>query len=179
LDELLAPVREAARVRGKWTSEDSDHATILAKQLGESEIRVVIDRALADSPCPLVVRSVLNREELREMSASGLIRFGSHSRTHYRLRGDVTRTVLENEIVTSRAEIRALLGTDADLFCYPNGDTTEAAVAVVRQHYIGAVTTRKGWCVPGSDLFQICRIGVHEDISNRPTAFLARLSGFL
>ena len=179
LNELLAPVRDAARARGKWTIEDSDRATTLAKQVEESQIRLVIDEAFADGTRPVVVRSLLNPEELRIMSSSGLIRFGSHSRTHYRLRGDVPRDVLENEIVTSSIEIRSLLGTDADLFCYPNGDTTEAAVEVVRQHYIGAVTTQKGWCSAGSDLYQMSRIGVHEDISDRPASFLARLSGFL
>jgi hypothetical protein len=49
---------------------------------------------------------------------------------------------------------------------------------VVRQHYLGAVTTKKGWFVAGADPFLIPRIGVHEDISSRPSALLARIAGF-
>lgn len=179
LGALLAPVRERVRARGTWSVEDIDAATVLAKQLGESQIRTQIDQALAEYPAGEPVRAVLNPEELQVMSASGLVRFGSHTRTHFRLRGEIPAAVLEAEIVTSRDEIGASVGRSAELFCYPNGDTTPAARDIVGQHYIGAVTTRKGWYVPGADPFMIPRIGVHEDISNRPASFLARLSGFL
>jgi peptidoglycan/xylan/chitin deacetylase (PgdA/CDA1 family) len=105
------------------------------------------------------------------------VRFGSHTRTHYRFRGSVSQQVLEREIAGSGSEIGATVGHPADLFCYPNGDVTSAAVDVVRQHYLGAVTTQTGWHSAGADPFLIRRIGLHEDISARPNAFLARISG--
>jgi peptidoglycan/xylan/chitin deacetylase (PgdA/CDA1 family) len=83
------------------------------------------------------------------------------------------------EIVDSRTEIAASVGAPVDLFCYPNGDSTPAARELVSQHYVGAVTTEKGWHSTRADPYQIRRIGVHEHISNRPASFLARLSGWL
>ncbi len=114
------------------------------------------------------------------MAASGLVRFGSHTRTHCRFRGEQPRELLESEIGGSRAEIAAVAGdAAAAVFCYPNGDTTAAAVDLVRRHYDAAVTTQKGWHAPGADPYLVRRIGVHEDISARPAAFLARISGLL
>jgi hypothetical protein len=56
---------------------------------------------------------------------------------------------------------------------------TASAENLVRQHYLGAVTTSKGWHGAQRDPFRIRRIGVHEDISSRPDSFLARISGWL
>ncbi len=54
------------------------------------------------------------------MHASGLVTFGSHTRTHAILsRCDAARQ--RREIAESRAVIEARLGERCDLFCYPNG----------------------------------------------------------
>jgi peptidoglycan/xylan/chitin deacetylase (PgdA/CDA1 family) len=177
LGDLLAPVLEEARAHGRWSLEALDRAVVLAKQLPEGRIVTALEALQAGAAANSDTRAVLNEEELHLMAASGLVRFGSHTRTHYRLRGEVPSRVLEQEIAGSGTEIGASVGRAASLFCYPNGDLTAAAVAVVRQHYIGAVTTQTGWHTPGADPFLIRRIGVHEDISNRPAAFLARISG--
>jgi peptidoglycan/xylan/chitin deacetylase (PgdA/CDA1 family) len=176
LGDLLAPLIEEARAHGKWSLEILDRAVVTAKQLTEAQIIAALDEARAGEAGG-ETRTVLNEEELHLMAASGLVRFGSHTRTHYRLRGEIPSQVLDQEIAGSGAEIGASIGRAADLFCYPNGDLTTAAVDVVRQHYIGAVTTQKGWHTSGADPFLIRRIGVHEDISSRPAAFLARISG--
>jgi len=177
LGDLLSPLVEEARTHGKWSLELLDRAVVLAKQLPETQIVMALDEAQAGKLAGSDLRTVLNEEELHLMAASGLVRFGSHTRTHYRLRGEIPTSVLQQEIADSGTEIGASIGRAADLFCYPNGDLTTAAVDVVRQHYIGAVTTRKGWHTSGADPFLIRRIGVHEDISCRPAAFLARISG--
>ena len=66
-----------------------------------------------------------------------------------------------------------------ELFCYPNGETTATARRLVSQNYLGAVTTRKGWHSLEDDPFLIRRTGVHEDVSSRRAALLARISGWL
>jgi peptidoglycan/xylan/chitin deacetylase (PgdA/CDA1 family) len=177
LGDLLAPLLAEARAHGKWSLETLDRAVVLAKQLPEGQIVSALEALQAGAVANNDTRAVLNEAELHLMAASGLVRFGSHTRTHYRLRGEVPSQVLEQEIAGSGAEIGASVGRSAALFCYPNGDLTTAAVDVVRQHYIGAVTTQTGWHTSGADPFLIRRIGVHEDISSRPAAFLARISG--
>jgi peptidoglycan/xylan/chitin deacetylase (PgdA/CDA1 family) len=177
LERVLAPVLEPARRSGRWRLEELDQAIVLAKQLGEEEIQRLLDTL---PPAAAAGRAVLNEDEVRAMAASGLVRFGSHTRTHLRFRGELPAPILAEEIGGSRAEIAQVAGpAGVGVFCYPNGDTTPAAIGVVRQHYLAAVTTRKGWHSAGADPFLIRRIGVHEDISNRPAAFLARISGLL
>jgi peptidoglycan/xylan/chitin deacetylase (PgdA/CDA1 family) len=180
LGRLLAPVIERARGMGAWGLQELDRAVVLSKQLGDEQMRTLLDQVpVGAAPTP-AARAVLNEDELRIMAASGLIRFGSHTRTHRRFRDDLPPEALEQEIVGSRAEIARSAGSaGVGVFCYPNGDTTPAAVGSVRKHYDAAVTTRRGWHRAGMDPFLIRRIGVHEDISNRPAAFLARISGLL
>lgn len=179
LGSILQPVLAEARARGGWTRELIDRAIVLAKQIDETRIHAEIDVATAAAPPAPAVRSVMNEDEVREMAASGLVRFGSHTRTHYRFRGPVSRAVLESEIGVSGEEIASISGMPAALFCYPNGDTTNEAVDEVRRRYLAAVTTQKGWHDPQSDPFRIRRIGVHEDVSATRSAFLARLSGWV
>jgi peptidoglycan/xylan/chitin deacetylase (PgdA/CDA1 family) len=173
LGELLAPLMERSRMRRSWTLADLDAAIVIAKQLDEARIH----EGLAGARLSDGARAVLDREEVRLMAASGLIRFGSHTRTHFRFRGDVSPRVLEEEIHCSLTDIAALAGQAcAPVFCYPNGDLTEGAVSVVRRHYIAAVTTRNGWHRRTDDPFLIRRVGMHEDVSNRPSGFLTRLA---
>lgn len=113
------------------------------------------------------------------MAASGLIRFGSHTATHFRLGGTISPEALEREIVGSRKDLQDLSGQAIDLFCYPNGETSPNAIDLVRRHYLGAVTTCKGWHGGHGDPHLIRRIGVHEDVSNARAPFLERLSGWL
>jgi peptidoglycan/xylan/chitin deacetylase (PgdA/CDA1 family) len=176
LGNLLAQSIERARKSGRWSLEELDHAIGLAKQLPEEQISEALQEAVAGTPGERT-RSTLDEKEARVMAASGLIRFGSHTRTHYRLRGDIPADVLEGEIGGSSLDISTSLGHPVNLFCYPNGDLTPAALSVVRRHYAGAVTTKNGWHSAGADPFLIRRVGVHEDISSRPAAFVARITG--
>lgn len=174
--KLAATLRPLATSHAHVSGYDADEAICLAKGLGDAEMNELLDKAeqgIADSAGR---RAVMNEQEVLSMAASGLIRFGSHTRTHYRCRPGAPRAELEREIRDSRAEISATLGQSTTLFCYPNGDTTPEAVDVVRHHYDAAVTTVRGWYRPGADRYLIPRVGVHEDISSRRDAFLARIS---
>jgi peptidoglycan/xylan/chitin deacetylase (PgdA/CDA1 family) len=177
LQELLGPMMEHARQVGRWSTADLDMAISLTKQLGDEAITASLDEMEQRAAQPYPARAVLNESELSEMAESGLVRFGSHTRTHCRFDRELPPEVLEREIAGSRADIAARVGAaGVDVFCYPNGDTTPAAVDVVRRNYTAAVTTRKGWHEPGSDLCLMRRVGMHEDVSNRPASFLARVS---
>jgi peptidoglycan/xylan/chitin deacetylase (PgdA/CDA1 family) len=179
LAQLLAPVIAEARTQGGWTPERLDRAIMLAKALDENEIQELLARAQGDGAYASLTRAVLDDDELRTMAASGLVRYGSHTRTHFRCRAGAPQEMLEQEIGASRSEIAARVGQSIDLFCFPNGDFTPQALNLARQHYLAAVTTRSGWHSPAQNALSIRRIGMHEDVSSRPAAFLARLSGAL
>lgn len=123
-------------------------------------------------------RDLLDWDEIREMADSGLVRFGSHTRRHTRLRDDLADEQLEDEIAGSRRILEERLSRTATLFCYPNGDCSARAYASVAGAYKGAVSTQRGWHRPGMDPYLVRRIGVHGDVSRTPRELLARVSGW-
>ena len=122
---------------------------------------------------------LLDWQQVTAMQASGLVDIGSHTCQHTRLTSQLSSEQLEHEIVDSKAIIEQHIGKPVNLFCYPNGDLCDLAVQKVAQHYDGAVTTQSGWNNASSDVHQLKRMGVHEDIASDKTAFLARISGWL
>lgn len=123
--------------------------------------------------------ALMSWEQLRAMQQSGLVEIGSHTCNHYRLLETLPAAALAREIGESRQLLEQQLDKPVNLFCYPNGDVCAAAIAQVRQHYRAAVTTRRGINTGNTAAHELLRIGVHEDISNSPTRFQARLSGWL
>ena len=126
---------------------------------------------------PRSARALLDLSELREMGMGGRIRFGSHSRRHLRLIESLSSDKLKEEVIESREMLRQLTGQEVDVFCYPNGDYSPAALAVVRGEYMAAVTTQSAWTHPSTDLHLLPRIAVHDDIAEDANSFLARISG--
>jgi len=135
-------------------------------------------REFAEPAAANGARDLMSWEEIAAMHASGLVRFGSHTRHHTRLSRVATREALEDEIIGSRRTIEERVGVLPQTFCYPNGDTSPEAIACVRSAYVGAVTTASGWNAPGADRATLRRLGVHEDVSATRSSFLSRISGF-
>ena len=176
---IVEPVLAEASGRGTLAVEDADRAVQGAKGFNEEEIRDLIERA--EKSCGDISEGggMLNGEQITQMAATGLVRYGSHTATHFRLGGRISAKDLEQEIVGSRQQLQELSGQTIELFCYPNGETSAAALDLVRHHYLGAVTTRRGWHDASGDPHLIHRIGVHEDVSDAREPFLERLSGWL
>lgn len=178
LTRIVEPALAEAFRRGELRVGDVDIVVQKAKEWDEQEIRSLVE--VAETSCGGIPNSgkILDAGEIAEMAASGLVRFGSHTATHFRLGGRISPPELEREIIESRKHLQDLSGQAIDLFCYPNGETSPGAVDLVRRHYLGAVTTRKGWHDAGGDPHLIRRIGVHDDVSNARAPFLERLSGW-
>ena len=120
-------------------------------------------------------RQLMNWEEARQMQESGLVSFGAHTSNHVILE-HVSLQEAEAEILQNCREMRENLGIHPDFFAYPNGNYTPEIRDMVEKHgFKGAVTTKKGWIGPGTNMLEIPRIGMHEDVSSTIPLFLARM----
>lgn len=146
------------------------------KTLPDAEINRRLDALEAELPGMDVAPQLLDWAQLREMQASGLVDVGSHTCHHYRLRADLPEAVALAEIADSQALLKKELGSAVDLFCYPNGDYTDRTAAAVAERYRAAVTTQRGINRRSQPLNRLARIGMHEDVSNTRSRFLARVS---
>ncbi len=179
LRHIVEPVLAEATRRGAWRPTEIDRIIEQAKCFDESRIRALVCEAGGSCTEPAADREILDQEEIAQLSASGLVRFGSHTATHYRLGGQASAREFEQEIVLSKKYLRDVCGQEIDVFCYPNGDTSPEALGWVRRHYLGAVTARPGWHRPASDPHLIRRIPLHERGSNTRNALLARITARL
>jgi len=115
-------------------------------------------RAHGDLPVPLVHALVRNGWEVDD-----------HTLTHPDLTTlDAAR--LHDEIVVSRARLRALTGERVLFFCYPSGAYDAKVIAAVRAAgFKGATTTNEGLATPG-DRYTLARIRVHPAMDLRTFA---------
>lgn len=102
----------------------------------------------------------LSWSDLRQLDRD-LITIGSHTIGHPMLNCLDLEDARE-EIVGSRSQLEEQLDRQVDLFCYPNGATSEVAVDLVRQTYRAAVTTVPGFVSPRGPLHLLPRIGAAE-----------------
>ena len=176
---LIEPVLRGANRGKRLDIENADFIVQCALKFKEDEIRSLVDAAEESGQLDTSRRVNLNTEEIAAMFATGLIRFGSHSATHFRLDSSATHERLALEVVQSQMQLQEICQQAIDLFCYPNGVTSSSAVDMVSSHYLGAVITETGWHSRRRNPYLIPRIRVHEDISSDREAFIERLSGWL
>lgn len=171
-----APLPRSAELDGEALSRIVSRC----KAMPEGELTQLLDeseRQLGLGELPTA--ELLDFNQLRDMADSGLVDIGSHTRRHVRLTAATPPETVAAEIIESQAALEQALGRPVRSFCYPNGDTCAQALALVRQHYDAAVTTRLGINTPATPPHELMRIGLHQDISATRRDFLARLSGWL
>jgi peptidoglycan/xylan/chitin deacetylase (PgdA/CDA1 family) len=118
---------------------------------------------------------VLASDELMDMSKQGLVRYGGHTRHHYRLNLLNDSQTLKDEIVGCLEDIRNLGDAHVPVFCYPNGDISNQGEQLVATHYRAACTTETGWNQAGCDPFKLRRFNLHDGNSHNSMRLLATL----
>lgn len=102
---------------------------------------------------------LLNAVELRNMHDAGM-EIGSHTVNHVRLT-DQDEATQRAELANSKTAIENALGSAISSFAYPYGTWDEhCARAVQEAGYHSACTTRTGWALRDSDLYQLRRLTV-------------------
>jgi peptidoglycan/xylan/chitin deacetylase (PgdA/CDA1 family) len=116
----------------------------LKPHYSDAQLSAAVTSALGDRVASEPV-DLMDWEQIAEMEQSGLLRFGSHTRTHTRLRAGIDAALLKKEVDGSLAELSARLQRPVTGFCYPNGDYCPEAVRQVGSSYHYAVSTHRGW----------------------------------
>ena len=121
-------------------------------------------------------RTFMNWDEVRELFGTGLISFGSHTVNHAILTTLPTDDV-QAELTLSRQKLLAeKVVKDNISFCYPNGNYTKKISQLVEQAgYSSAVSCNPGWNEPGTGVFNLKRISLHQDISSTSSLLAYRL----
>lgn len=94
-----------------------------------------------------------------------LFTIGSHTMSHQPLGAATNADELRHEMEESRRVLEAKTGRPVRHFCYPDGSTSPAAVAMAGQSYDTAVTTRFGALDSHVGLHQVPRIGSDPDLA--------------
>jgi len=103
----------------------------------------------------------LTWDQVRIMHGQG-VRFGSHSHSHPILTTVPLEAVAE-EIRMSKRSFEAKLGTECDVFAYPNGDwSPEIREAVAECGFRYAFTTERGAWLASSDPLAIPRANIQQ-----------------
>lgn len=120
-------------------------------------------------------RTILNQDELRQMAHDGLVRYGAHTRHHYRLNRLKDSETLQEEIVGCLEDLESLGYSSVPIFCYPNGDITEKGEQLVSDHYEAACTTKTGWNRAGCAPYDLRRFNLHDGNSSSARNLLATI----
>ena len=175
---LLEHIPEVAAGRVGLDALQIDRVISACKErFSDEQMLGLVSSLEAGATSPTLDRDLMSWDEIREMQASGWVRFGSHTRRHTRLSRVASDDALRDEVLGSKRQIEEQLGAAPKTFCYPNGDISRAAIDCVRGAYLGAVTTASGWNDPGCDRIVMRRVGVHEDVSDSRASFVSRLVG--
>lgn len=107
---------------------------------------------------------ILTKEQIQEMSAGGLIRFGSHAKHHIKLT-HVLVSEAEKELAESKQELALLTGSPIRTFAYPYGNYDMSVQNIAQRHYSIACTVEKGRVTQDSVLSALPRNSIDSGVT--------------
>lgn len=125
-----------------------------------------------------VEEDMLTEAQIKEMYASGLVFFGSHCVDHKPITefNDAERI---GQLKASKERLELLLDTTIDMFAFPIGVYTDAALLdVEKSGYSMTFTTDEGRNYPETSLYQLKRIGIAGWFSDTDIIKKCALSAF-
>ena len=126
-------------------------------------------------------RVFLNWDEVREMEASGLVSFGSHTHNH-RILVHLKEEEVEEELLLSMNTLLREKAVDPSFipFCYPNGNFNQQIACMVQEAgYHAAVSTGAGWNFEDASRVGLKREAIHQDMTASREMFGCRIAGIL
>lgn len=120
-------------------------------------------------------RFLMNWDEVKIMLSSGLIDFGAHTVNHEIL-DQISLSAARYEIQESLNSLYFHLGIKPDLFAFPNGNYNAQIISILKYYnFKASVTTQKRKLLSKDLLYELPRIGVHEDVSFTLQLFKSRI----
>lgn len=110
------------------------------------------------------VLPILSEQEIKEMSQSGLIEFGSHCFSHRNL-NTLSWEEIEKELVSSKIFLSGIINKPIDYIAYPWGAIDERALEIVKRHYRAGFGVKKGPFKGNKDRFLINRNSIDSAVS--------------
>lgn len=141
------------------------------KRLSPEALHLLTDNCPAES-----LPQAMDWHQVRELEASGLVRFGPHGASHALL-PFLDDHRLEEELQRSHAALQHGCQHPLPVYCYPNGDHDDRVRARLAAHrYPYALSTRPGICQGQDDPLALPRIGVSQRNASRPSLLAWRIS---
>ena len=115
---------------------------------------------------------------LQEMSNSGLVTIGSHTKNHFYLPKIKDDQFLWEEIRGSKEVLEKILHKPVEAFCYPIGGSTPRTEDVVRKagyRVAVAISSSKG--KGANNIYALSRIKMTKETAN-PIVLFLKLSGY-
>jgi len=163
--------------KDRW--ERKQHILEYLKQFCDSDRELISERMFSKlqiGESTLESLYVLKAEQIRNMTNSELIEFGSHTHNH-KLLNQQHAGQAEDSIHSSIKVLNQLTGNNCRHFAYPNGDYTSETISVLKKlGFLAAFTTREGRWNYWDNRFEIPRISVGSYDS--PLEFVLKISGF-
>lgn len=172
-------IGENLRPDGKLSLQEADQVVNRLKVLDDATILrrlQSIYKAFPGLTPPKDGPFILTHDDIHTMAASGTIRFGAHSRSHFRLNRIDDQNLLRTEIAGCQNDLEQADIPATNIFCYPNGDITSSGEALVKEHFNAACTTQTGINTHSTADHELKRFNLHDGNSSSSNSLLATIA---
>ena len=107
--------------------------------------------------------NLLDRDEIKEMSDSGLVEIGAHCHNHVKL-AKLSAAEITNELSVSKKILEEITGSTVNSLAYPYGSFNEEVKAISLKYFNIACSVEKGRINMGSDPMEFKRNSIDSQV---------------